>query len=90
MGGFENEARNIGGLTEENYGYIRAAVKCEEQQHVRHFPKKFSEVGITSGKKRQAINANLPDMHSTLMLQSRLAYALPLMSTSWFLSSLEG
>jgi len=38
MGGFENEAHNTGGLTEENYGYIRAAVKCEEQLHVRHLP----------------------------------------------------
>jgi hypothetical protein len=31
MGGFENEVQNIGELTEENYGYVREVVKCEEQ-----------------------------------------------------------
>ena len=51
MGGFENEAHNIGGLTEENYGCVRAVVKCEEQTQVKHFPKKFSEVGTTQGEK---------------------------------------
>ena len=47
------------GLPEENYGYIRAGVKCEKQLHVRHFPKKFSEVGATrgGGGNRQVISA---------------------------------
>jgi hypothetical protein len=83
MGGFENEAHNIGGLTEENYGHIRAAVKCKKQLHIRHFPKKFSEVGITSGKKMAGHQHQLARYTlDSNVLQSRLAYALPLMSTS--------
>jgi hypothetical protein len=93
MGGFENEAHNIGGLTEENYGYIRVVVKCEEQLHIRYFPKKFSEVGTTPEKRptdHQRQSARYTYVLDSNVLESRLAYTLPFLSTSWFLSSLAG